>query len=118
MTYQSYNTASKPPIYLLRGERAPGGGRSEDDAWCSPAPPGEALVEAESRHEAAVLVDREARQDGLPTTGAMEGAVVAAEAVPQRDDAQRADLVESFTTTRPLTRVATRRSIWRRERDH
>ena len=33
-----------------------------DDACVnSPAPPGEALVEAESRHEAAVLVDREAR---------------------------------------------------------
>ena len=82
----------------LRGrERGPGARWRApgicDDAWCSPASPGEALVEAESRHEAAVLVDREARQDGLPARRAMEGAVVAAEAVPQRDDAQRADLV-------------------------
>ena len=76
--------------------RAPGRTVDGDDACVrSPAPPGEALVEAESRHETAVLVDREARQDGLPTTGAVERAVVAAEAVPQRDDAQRADLVTS-----------------------
>ena len=58
-------------------EPSPSTERGADGERCSPAPPGEALVEAESRHEAAVLVDREARQDGLPTRRAMEGAVVA-----------------------------------------